>query len=567
MPGGSSAATRSAGRLRELGQLHAVEGVGGGGGLEAGVRQHGHAAPGREAPVEQRERRHVVLELVEARGHDRARRPGQLLADLVVPHRRGGVRGRGGRALARAPGLVEEDVAPGGRDAADGVQEPLAVAALEALEVHGEDARARVALEVREVVGDRHVHLVAERDRVAQLDHAVEVRDLADQVGARLADARETAPRPLAHRQLVGRDEEGVVAAGQRDDAEAVAAVEQHAAVGRAVALGERRADAPLGLAPALRLAEAAGDQGDGARPPLLDDLLHDLVGPAVGGHRHDREVGRLRQVGERARTPGSPRSRPRFGWIAQIRSRGTPPPSTRLRRMIRPGFRPSAEAPTTTALLGVEQPLQLGDRARRRQGLRPVQPREAVEGDEAAVVRRHHRVHLELGEAEAVRRKEAGPPLRQPGEGHGQPGQALLRESRAAARAEPAGERRVHERPAQRPQRPLRGEAARRHHRPGLLGAQRLEQRLGVEPSHAQDDDRAEGGVVAEGGQHLAPGAGAEAHPLDDERAVETRAGGSGAGRGQHARRPPRAASPARCGTRPRRRRRSCEGGPGRRS
>ena len=430
MPGGRSAATRSRVGASELGQLHAVEGVGGGGGLEAGVRQHGHAAPGREAPLQQRERRHVVLELVEARGHDRARRPGQLLADLVVPHRRGGVRRRGGRALARAAGLVEEDVAPGRRDAADGVQEPLAVAALESLEVDGEDARARVAVEVGEVVGDRHVHLVAERDRVAQLHHAVEVRDLAHQVGARLADAREPTPRPLAHRQLVGRDEEGVVAAGQGDDAEAVAAVEQHASIGRAVALGERRADAPLGLAPALRLAEPARDQGDGARPALLDDLLHDLVGPAVGGHRHDREVGRLRQVGERRERPAAldlgglrvdrpdalPRHAPALDQVAQDDAAGV---------------QALGRGADDDGALRREQPLQLGDRARRRQGLRPVQPREAVEGDEAAVFRRHHRVHLELREAEAVRRKEPGPPLRQPREAHGQPGQPLLRELR----------------------------------------------------------------------------------------------------------------------------------------
>ena len=211
---------------------------------------------------------------------------------------------------------------------------------------------------------------------------------------------------------------------------------------------------------------------------------------------------------------------------------------------MMRPGFRPSAEAPTTTALFGVEQPPQLGDRARRRQGLRPVQPREAVERDEAAVLRRHHRVHLELREAEAVRRKEPGPPLRQAGEGHGQRGQPLLREPRAAARPKTAGERCVHERPAQRPQRVARREAAGRHHGARLLGTQGAEEGLGVEAAHPEDHHRAEGGVVAEGGQHLAPGAGAEAHPLDDEHAVETRPGGSGAGRGQHARRPPRAAA-----------------------
>ena len=41
------------------------------------------------------------------------------------------------------------------------------------------------------------------------------------------------------------------------------------------------------------------------------------------------------------------------FGWMAQMRSFATPPPSTRLRRMMRPGFRPSAEAPITTALRG----------------------------------------------------------------------------------------------------------------------------------------------------------------------------------------------------------------------
>ena len=58
------------------------------------------------------------------------------------------------------------------------------------------------------------------------------------------------------------------------------------------------------------------------------------------------------------------------------------------------------------------------------------------------------------------------------------------------------------------------------------FAGRRASEQGLGVQPSHPQDDDRAESGVVTEGGQHLAPGAGAEAHPLDDEHAVETRPG-----------------------------------------
>ncbi len=234
---------------------------------------------------------------------------------------------------------------------------------------------------------------------------------------------------------------------------------------------------------------------------------------------------------------------------------------------MMRPGFRPSAEAPTTTALFGVRSRLSsaIGRDGGRASGrCRRARPSSAMRRPSSAAT-------IGFTSSSARPRPSGGrnPAHRsaRQAEGHRQPGQPLLRHPRAAARPETPGERRVHERPAQGPQRPLRGEAARGHHRPGLRGAQRLQQGLGVEPSHPQDDDRAERGVVTEGGQHLAPGAGAEAHPLDHER--RRRHAREGKRRGPRPSRapPPCAASPGRCGTRPRRRRRSCEGCPGRRS
>ena len=119
-----------------------------------------------------------------------------------------------------------------------------------------------VALEVGEVVGDRHVHLVAERDRVARLHDAVEVRDLRDEVGARLADARRRrGPGPSRTGSLCGRDEERVVAAGPGDDAEAVAAVQEHAAVR---ARGGSR-PAPRGCAPS-----ASRPRSVSPKPPAI---------------------------------------------------------------------------------------------------------------------------------------------------------------------------------------------------------------------------------------------------------------------------------------------------------
>ncbi len=165
------------------------------------------------------------------------------------------------------------------------------------------------------------------------------------------------------------------------------------------------------------------------------------------------------------------------------------------------------------------------------------VEASEPVERDQAAVLGGHHRVHLELGEAEAVRRLEPGPALGEPRERERELREPLLGKPGAPARAEPPGERGVDEGPAQGPQGPALGEAAGGEHRAGLLGAEGPQQGLGVEPAHAEDDDRAEGGVVAEGGQHLAAGPRPEPDPLHDERAREPRPGRALPGGGQHPR------------------------------
>ncbi len=63
------------------------------------------------------------------------------------------------------------------------------------------------------------------------------------------------------------------------------------------------------------------------------------------------RSAGSGRSASEvNARQPSISSAR---GWMAQIRSWSIPPPEARFRRMIRPGFTPSAEAPITTALSG----------------------------------------------------------------------------------------------------------------------------------------------------------------------------------------------------------------------
>ncbi len=539
--------------------------VGRGGRLEAGVRQHGHAPPLDRPAVEQHEGRHVVLELVEARGDDRARAARQRLADLVVADRGRGVGRRRGRPLAGAAGLVEQHRPARGADAPDGVEEAGTVAPLEALEVHREHARLGVALEVVEVVRHRHVHLVAERDRVARLHDAVEVRDLGHEVGARLADAREAAPCPLAHGQLVLRDEEGVVAAGAGDDPEAVAAVQQHAAVGVAVARSQRRPDARLDLAAVLGLAEAAGDQRDRPGAPLLDDLLHDRLGP-LGGDRDDRDVGRGRKLGERRERaaaldlagPGVDRPDPLARDAAALDQVAQDDPA---------GVHALGGGADHDRALGQEQPPQLGDRPRRRQGRRPVQPGEAVQRDDPAVLGRDHRVHLELGEAETVGRFETGPADGQPREAQHDLGQPLLRHAVAAARAQPAGEGLVHERGAQGPQRRLGRRAPRppASRAPRTASAPRAAPPCRARPCPARPPARTSG----RGGARPAARGRCRSGSARARRRARRRSApwARPRARTRSPARRPSARRPARCGRRPRRRRRSCAAGRPRRS
>ena len=234
---------------------------------------------------------------------------------------------------------------------------------------------------------------------------------------------------------------------------------------------------------------------------------------------------------------------------------------------MMRPGFRPSAEAPTTTALFGVSSRFssatgRAGGRAFGR--CSRARPSSATRRPSSAAT-------IGFTSSSARPRPSGGS------------NPAHRSASRARATASPASRSSASPAPRLVRSRPvsaactsvprsarsasLAGEAAGGHHRARLLGAQGAEQGLGVEPAHPEDDHRAEGGVVAEGGQHLAPGAGAEAHPLDDEHAVETRRGARRRGPRPARAPPPRAARPARCGTRRRRPRRSCGGGRGRRS
>ena len=192
------------------------------------------------------------------------------------------------------------------------------------------------------------------------------------------------------------------------------------------------------------------------------------------------------------------------FGWIAQIRSRGTPPPSTRLRRMMRPGFRPSAEAPTTTALRGVSSRrssatgraggrASAGAAARGRRARRGGRRRPPPPGSPRARRGRGRPAERTRPTAPpAARGRTASPASRS----SGRPAPRLVRSRpvSAAWTSVPRSARSAR----------LLGEAAGGDHRAGLLGAQGPEQGLGVEPAHPEDDDRAE--ARGRGGRRPAP-------------------------------------------------------------
>ena len=236
-----------------------------------------------------------TVELGEGLGDHGARLAHAGLADHVVAGERGRVPGGGRLALGGAAGLVEHDLLPVDDRLAHGTDEGQSVEVLEALRVDGERRQLRAVLEVVHQVSKGQVGLVADRDEV----RGVEVGLLAqagDHEGAALADEGGRAPAiPALLGQLLLGDEQGVVAAGVRDDPERVAAEEDRAAVALSVGLGDPAGERERLLLRALGFADPARDEQHRVREVAVDHPFHDARD--LGGvDREHEEVHPARQ-------------------------------------------------------------------------------------------------------------------------------------------------------------------------------------------------------------------------------------------------------------------------------
>ena len=121
-----------------------------------------------------------------------------------------------------------------------------------------------------EVVADREIDLVADRDQVGGVEPGEPIVT-GDGEGPALADDRHrVTARPRLRGHLVAGDERGVVVAGDRPDAHAVAAIDHRP--GDAARLEGSR-DSPGVLLTAGSLSETTRDQDDDRRRPGCDHL------------------------------------------------------------------------------------------------------------------------------------------------------------------------------------------------------------------------------------------------------------------------------------------------------